>query len=73
MDLYIHNILLMFSFSVLLQDEFLQTLSDTVVNNRYIHMECVLRISPYHPQYMRGTIQFSLNFLEIRDALVEEG
>ncbi|XP_063416904.1 uncharacterized protein LOC134699224 [Mytilus trossulus] len=55
------------------KDEFLQIVSDTVVNNKYIHMECVLRISPYHPQYMRGTIQFSLNFLEIKDDLIEEG
>lgn len=55
------------------KDEFLQVLSDTVVNNRYIHMEGVFRISPYHPQYMRGTIQFSLNFMEVKTDLVEEG
>ncbi|KAJ8312010.1 hypothetical protein KUTeg_009383 [Tegillarca granosa] len=55
------------------KQEFLQAMSDTVINNKYIYMECIFRIDPGYPKYMRGQIQFGLNFLEVVDDLKEEG
>lgn len=55
------------------QEEFLQVLSDTVIGNKYICMECILKADPYYPKYIRGQIQFGLNFIEISPENVEEG
>ncbi|XP_061197779.1 uncharacterized protein LOC133205901 isoform X2 [Saccostrea echinata] len=55
------------------KEEFLQVLSDTVIGNKYICMECILRADPYYPKYIRGQIQFGLNFIEISKDNIEEG
>nr|XP_022340995.1 uncharacterized protein LOC111135328 isoform X2 [Crassostrea virginica] len=55
------------------KEEFLQVLSDTVIGNKYICMECILKADPYYPKYIRGQIQFGLNFIEISPENVEEG
>ena len=36
-------------------------------------MECILKADPYYPKYIRGQIQFGLNFIEISPENVEEG
>lgn len=56
-----------------LQEEFLQVLSDTVIGNKYICMECILKADPYYPKYIRAQVQFGLNFIEISEENVEEG
>lgn len=55
------------------KEEFLQVLSDTVIGNKYICMECILKADPYYPKYIRAQVQFGLNFIEISEENVVEG
>lgn len=48
-------------------------MSDTVIGNKYICMECILKADPYYPKYIRAQVQFGLNFIEISEENVEEG
>ncbi|ESO97729.1 hypothetical protein LOTGIDRAFT_152822 [Lottia gigantea] len=53
---------------------FLQQISDAVIGNRYINVECVFRVDPTNQMsYVRGQKQYALNFIEITDTITENG
>ncbi|XP_046546586.1 uncharacterized protein LOC124256656 [Haliotis rubra] len=53
--------------------EFLQTVSDAVIGNKFIYVECVFKLDPGMSTYMRGQKQYGLNFIEVVDEIREEG
>ncbi|XP_048252459.1 uncharacterized protein LOC124151887 [Haliotis rufescens] len=53
--------------------EFLQNLSDAVIGNKLIYVECVLKLDPGMSTYVRGQKQYGLNFIEVVDEIREEG
>ncbi|KAL5017361.1 hypothetical protein ScPMuIL_006950 [Solemya velum] len=55
------------------KEEFIQALSDTVIAQEYIYVECVFRTDPEYPVYKRGQKQYALTFIEVEDDIREEG
>ncbi|XP_069135817.1 uncharacterized protein [Argopecten irradians] len=47
------------------KEMFLQAMSDTVLSNKYIYMDCIFRTDPDVAAYTRGQIQFGLNFIAL--------
>ncbi|XP_050409076.2 uncharacterized protein LOC126824019 [Patella vulgata] len=52
---------------------FLQSVSDAVIGNKYIYVECVFRLDPNQLSYVRGQKQYALNFIEVIDSIQEQG
>ncbi|XP_053375797.1 uncharacterized protein LOC123534926 isoform X2 [Mercenaria mercenaria] len=55
------------------KETFLQKISDAVIGNRYIFVECIFLLNPSYPSYIRGEKQYGLNFVEVVDEMREEG
>lgn len=54
------------------QEMFEKHLTDTVQGNKFIKIECVFLLDPHYPKYIRGQIQYGLNFVTIDEKKGEE-
>ncbi|XP_021373182.1 uncharacterized protein LOC110463139 [Mizuhopecten yessoensis] len=54
------------------QEIFEKQMTDTVQSNKFIKMECVFLLDPNYPKYIRGQIQYGLNFITINEKKGEE-
>ncbi|XP_041348903.1 uncharacterized protein LOC121368301 [Gigantopelta aegis] len=52
---------------------FLQIVSDAVIGNKYILVECVFQLNPLQSTYIRGRKQYGMNFIQLVDDMREEG
>ncbi|WAR03612.1 hypothetical protein MAR_010170 [Mya arenaria] len=55
------------------KETFLQRLSDAVIGNRYVSVECIFLQDPSYMSYVRGEKQYGFNFIEVIDEMKEEG
>ncbi|XP_060578920.1 uncharacterized protein LOC132735904 isoform X2 [Ruditapes philippinarum] len=55
------------------KETFLQKISDAVIGNRYIYVECIFLLNPNYPSYIKGEKQYGFNFVEVSDEMREEG
>ncbi|KAL3858247.1 hypothetical protein ACJMK2_012844, partial [Sinanodonta woodiana] len=52
---------------------FLQKMSDAVIGNKYIYIECIFQLDPGIPSFVRGEKQYGLNFVQVVSDIKEEG
>lgn len=55
------------------KETFLQKITDAVIGNRYIYVECVFLLNPSYPSYVKGEKQYGFNFVEVFEEMREEG
>ncbi|XP_052234389.1 uncharacterized protein LOC127846943 isoform X4 [Dreissena polymorpha] len=55
------------------KETFLQRLSDAVIGNRYISVECIFLLDPSYVSYVKGEKQYGFNFIEVIEEMKEEG